>query len=138
MLFATASSNQIALGQDHVQSTQIVEAASAAVLASSGLNQIENTEAYVKTYFAKTPILAEVARCESRYHQFTKSGDVIRGMVDSDDIGVMQINERYNGVTAKNLGFDIYTLDGNLAFGQWMYDHQGTQPWSASEPCWGK
>ena len=138
-MFATASTNPAAILQSQTrQNTPMVQVQSAAVLASDqGSNALPaSTESYVRSYYVNTPILAEISKCESRFRQFTKNGDILRGRVDKDDIGVMQINERYNGDLAKKLGYDIYTLDGNLAMGQWLYDHQGSAPWSASQVCW--
>ena len=88
--------------------------------------------------FAEVPILYSVARCESHLHQFDKDGTVLHGVVNYGDIGILQINVGYNGDTAKKLGYDIYTLKGNVEFGIWMYEHQGLQPWSASKYCWNK
>lgn len=96
------------------------------------------TEAFLRKEFAHAPILVEVARCESELHQFGKDGRVVRGRIDSDDIGIMQINQRYHGETAKKLGVDIYTVEGNLAYANYLYEKYGTKPWSASQPCWGR
>jgi hypothetical protein len=142
-LLLSASVNQPNIGQTQVvESSPIVQAASADVLQSLGASAITvtatDTKEYVKAYFADIPILAEIAHCESRFTQFLKSGDVLRGEVDPDDVGVMQINEKYNGNTAQALGYNIYTLEGNLAFGRWLYEHKGTQPWSASQGCWDR
>jgi len=98
----------------------------------------EAMEAYLKDEYADTPILVDVARCESAFKQFHEDGKVVRGRVDRDDIGVMQINERYHGETAENLGIDIYTVDGNIAYAKYLYDKFGTKPWSASKSCWSK
>ena len=92
---------------------------------------------YVKKYYAENPILAKIAKCESHYRQFDKDGKVLRGEEVYEDVGVMQINETYHATKAKELGYNIYSLDGNLAFGQYLYDMEGTQPWSASRSCWG-
>lgn len=94
-------------------------------------------ENYVKEEFADTPILVEVARCESTFSHYGKNGEVIRGRVDNADVGVMQINERYHLETSKKLGFDIHTIEGNVDYAQYLYDKQGTAPWKASKPCWG-
>lgn len=98
----------------------------------------KNVEAYVRNYYKDTPILAEVARCESHFTQFTASGKVLRGIQVPSDVGVMQINENYHGAEAKALGMNIYTLDGNLAFGKYLYEKNGARDWLASSPCWGK
>ncbi len=95
-------------------------------------------EDHVREVFKDTPILAEVARCESEFRQFGTDGKIIRGEVNKHDIGVMQINEGYHKEQAEKLGYDLYTLDGNIAYAKALYADQGTQPWKASKPCWGK
>ncbi len=94
-------------------------------------------EQYLKKNFADTPILVEIARCESEFRQFDKNGQVVRGRVDRADVGVMQINERYHLDTAKGLGLDIYTIEGNTAYAKYLYTKSGLDSWNASKPCWG-
>jgi hypothetical protein len=93
-------------------------------------------EAHVREYFKETPILAEIAKCESTYRHFGKDGKIIRGIENRFDVGVMQINEQYHAAQAKKLGYDIYTLDGNMAYAEWLYSQEGSKPWSASSKCW--
>jgi len=81
--------------------------------------------------------LVQIARCESNYVQFVGT-QVLRGRVNPKDVGLLQINEFYHLEESKKLGIDIYTTEGNIAYGKYLYDHQGTQPWSASKPCWGE
>ena len=107
----------------------------ASVIVSTDRKAIEQ---YVRENFADTPILAEIARCESEFRQFDKNGQVVRGRVDNADVGVMQINERYHLETAKKLGLNIHTIEGNMAYARVLYEKSGSQPWSASKPCWGK
>lgn len=95
-------------------------------------------EKYLREKFADTPLLVEIARCESTFSQFDKEGNVIRGIVNSKDVGVMQINERYHLETAIKLGFDLHTIEGNTAYAQYLYDKEGAAPWKASSKCWGK
>ena len=97
----------------------------------------QTVEEYVREYFEEDPVLAEVARCESKFRHFGKNGDIIRGEINSKDVGVMQINEHYHKDTALKLGLNIYSLDGNLAYAQYLYDREGTQPWMSSSKCWG-
>jgi len=95
-------------------------------------------ETYVREYFADVPILAEIARCESTFrHHNPKTGSILRGVVNSNDIGVMQINTYYHHDTALKLGFEIETLDGNLGYARNLYEREGTRPWNASHACWG-
>ena len=95
-------------------------------------------EAYVREYFKETPILAEISRCESTFRQVDKDGEVLRGVVNGSDLGLMQVNEFYHGKKATELGFDLMTVDGNLAYAKYLYEQEGTAPWSASKKCWGK
>lgn len=95
-----------------------------------------SVEAYVRDYFKDTPILAEIAKCESTFRQFDKEGNVLTGRVNSADVGIMQINTFYHGDSAKKNGFDIYTIDGNLGFAKWLYGKYGDAPWVHSSKCW--
>lgn len=90
----------------------------------------------VGEYFADVPELVNVARCESRFRQFDKNGRVLRGEVNKSDLGVMQINEYYHGEKADELGFDLYTIDGNLSYARFLYDREGLTPWLSSSKCW--
>ena len=101
-------------------------------------NETLTTEERVKEYFSDLPILAEVAFCESRYRQFGTNGQVLRGIENPKDVGVMQINEKYHLETAQKLGLNIYTLEGNMAYGRYLYEREGTRPWNYSSKCWGK
>jgi len=98
----------------------------------------KHIQTYLHQEFFDAPILIEVARCESEFRQFDAEGEVIRGRAVADDIGVMQINEFFHGETAKNMGIDIYTAQGNVAYAKYLYSKYGLRPWSASKPCWSK
>ena len=95
-----------------------------------------STEVYVRKYYKDTPILADVAGCESSFRQFDSNGNVVMGKVNKGDIGIMQIHKYYNGENAEKLGYDIYTIEGNLAYAKVLYKKFGTDPWSSSEKCW--
>lgn len=92
----------------------------------------------LKTYFKDAPIMERVAFCESTHTQFISEGVVHRGVVNSKDVGIFQINEKYHLRDSKNMGIDIYTIEGNMKYAKYLYEEQGLQPWSASRPCWGK
>jgi hypothetical protein len=36
------------------------------------------------------------------------------------------------------MGIDIYSVEGNVQFGKYLYSKYGSSPWSSSEPCWSK
>jgi len=107
-----------------------------ALIANSGNRK--NVEASVREYFKDTPILAEIAKCESRFRQVDENGDVVRGEINRSDIGVMQINTYYHADTAKKLGLDLKTLGGNMAYAKYLYEKEGSTPWLSSSGCWNK
>ena len=98
----------------------------------------KNVEKFINDYFTDTPILAEIAKCESRYRHFNSKGDVLRGEENVYDRGVMQINILYHAETAKKLGLDINNIEDNVAFARYLYEKQGAKPWMASSACWAK
>jgi hypothetical protein len=95
-------------------------------------------EDYVREYFKETPILAEIARCESGFRQVGLDGKVLRGNKVKSDLGLLQVNEYYHGERAQDLGFDLETVNGNLAYAKYLYEKEGTKPWNASKKCWDK
>ena len=102
------------------------------------IGSAKNTEAIVRAYFQDIPVMAEVARCESTFRHQLADGSVLQGRVDSDDTGVMQINKRYHEDTAIAMELNLDDLYDNMAYARNLYERQGTQPWSASMPCWGR
>ncbi|MEK7610428.1 MAG: hypothetical protein AAB468_01630 [Patescibacteria group bacterium] len=89
-------------------------------------------------YDAPADLALAIARCESQYSQFADSGRVLRGRKNPNDVGVFQINEDYHLVASKKLGFDIHTIEGNIAYAMWLLKRDGSKPWRASQPCWGQ
>src|SRR6185436_1855253 len=88
----------------------------------------QSVEEYVREYFADTPVLIEIARCESQFRQYDEKGKVLRGVEVHEDIGIMQINDFYHADLAEKLGLDIRTIDGNLAYARQLYEKAGTAP----------
>jgi hypothetical protein len=131
---ATAAANEKAIAaEDSKQATPVEQA----LPEDHPLTSI-SVEAYVRDYFRDAPLLAEIAKCESTFRQFDSKGNVLKGEVNDDDIGVMQINTFYHLESAKKNGFDIYTIDGNLGYAKWLYGKYGDAPWVHSSPCWKK
>ena len=95
-------------------------------------------EMAVREYFKDIPVLVTIARCESRFRQTLADGSVLRGSVDTADVGVMQINTRYHSARARELGLDLKELQDNMAYARRLYEKQGTAPWQASAPCWNR
>jgi hypothetical protein len=98
----------------------------------------KNTEAIVRSYFQDIPIMIEIARCESTFRHELSDGSILQGRVDNDDTGVMQINKRYHEETAIAMDLNLDDIYHNMVYARYLYERQGTQPWSASMPCWGK
>lgn len=99
---------------------------------------VTDTEAAVREYFSDIPVLIQVARCESTFRHTLADGSVLRGKVDSRDTGVMQINSYYHGKEAAELGLNLEIFEDNMAYARHLYEKKGTQPWSASSPCWSR
>lgn len=112
--------------------------ADTSVVAKEVAVEAASQEDIVRSYFRDIPVMAEIARCESHFRQTLPDGSVLRGKVDSDDTGVMQINRRYHGAKAAQLELDLNDIYHNMAYARYLYETQGTQPWSASAPCWKK
>lgn len=137
MFVAVANTPQTIInGPVNVQSAA-TEATSTVVVDITNATSSDDISKIVKNYYKDTPILANIARCESEYRQYNTNGSVFRGRVNNADVGVMQINEKYHSARSKELGMDIHTLEGNLQYGALLYKEQGSRPWNASKPCWG-
>jgi len=120
------------------------------ILASTSLPFVEGTlrqeaqpkfarsptvEEYVHGYFEDIPVMAAIAECESRFRHFDQGGDIIRGEANWRDVGVMQINERFHLTVATELGYNLYSLEGNIAYARYLFEKEGTRPWNASKNC---
>ncbi len=122
-------------GVTSVESSTSTDAKSATTT-TLALQDFKTLEEYVRAYFKDTPELAEIAKCESNFRQYDANGAILKGTINKGDIGIMQINKYYNGDNAEKLGYDIYTIEGNLAYAKVLYDKFGTDPWSSSQKCW--
>ena len=85
---------------------------------------------------ARADVLSAIAQCESEGHQFAEDGKVLRNSHHRAVVGVFQINERIHGATARQLGLDIYTSEGNWAYARYLLKTEGTTPWYSSRKCW--
>lgn len=93
-------------------------------------------EVQVRSYFKDTPILAEIARCESTFRHYDSDGSVLTGVVDARDTGVMQINTGFHQKRAHELGLDLTDFEDNMAYAKYLFEKEGTRPWKASSACW--
>lgn len=111
---------------------EIVETKKLAIFSPS-----KSVEETVRERFKDSPILIEISKCESHFTQLNKDGTIHRGRVNKNDLGVMQVNSYYHIDASRKLGYDIYTLEGNLDYAEYLYKKEGTRPWNSSKPCWG-
>jgi hypothetical protein len=94
------------------------------------------------------PLLERISACESTGdvnatpRQFLPDGSVLWGNGPTTgkpmkrDEGILQVNSWVWGKLAASMGDDLATEAGNLAFGKWLFDKQGSEPWNASKGCW--
>ncbi len=95
-----------------------------------------DVERQVRAAFAGIPVMADIARCESRFRQFADSGNVFRGGTDNQMIGIFQIYSSVHRAFALSLGMDIDTIEGNIRYARYLYDRERTNPWVDSISCW--
>ena len=107
-----------------------------ATTSTSTVHNATAVEARVRAVFADAPVMIEIARCESKFRQFTDSGNPLRGGAGRGMVGVFQFFESIHTAPAKALGFDLTTLEGNLGYARHVYDTQGTAPWNSARTCW--
>lgn len=93
-------------------------------------------EVKVEETFGPDSVMLSVARCESTMRHWDESGNVLRNKQGSSAVGVFQIMASYHEAPARDLGYDITTLEGNIGYAEYLYHTQGLQPWYASENCW--
>ena len=106
--------------------------------ALTGQLEIPEADKLLADIFPDVPIMAEVAKAESGGKQFRADGSVVIGPKNKNgtyDIGLLQINSSHIP-KAKKFGYDVFTLEGNVAMGRMLYDNGGLRHWKASEKNW--
>lgn len=95
------------------------------------------------TFGVSKDLALAIAFCESTYRQYDpnkKAEDgtpvVLRGVHNPADVGIFQINETYHLEKSKELGYNIYTPEGNINYGLWLLKNEGSRHWNWSKPCW--
>lgn len=76
-----------------------------------------------------------IGECESGNLQFDAQGKVIKNPT-TPAVGKYQIMASLHEDTAKSMGMDIYTEEGNEAYAKYLYDKNGLTDWEASRYCW--
>ncbi len=123
----TADSNQPA--------SETIDAQTATSSSAFDPHNPDHVEARVRSYFADAPIMAEIARCESDFRMYDEYGNPLYGGTGGM-VGVFQEAAAIHTDAAKELGLNINTLEGNLAYARYLYENQGLAPWYASSKCW--
>lgn len=85
-------------------------------------------------------VLDTIAGCESGWTHYIENKDgsrkVLRGKINSEDIGYLQVNKTYHEKKAQNMGIDIYTLSGNIEYSLHLAVNDGLYHWNPSRYCW--
>ena len=116
-------------------STTSTSTAATSTATSSPIQNQVMVEKRVRDYFADTPVMIAIARCESNFRQFTDSGMPFRGGMGGGMVGVFQFYEKIHAAAALSRGFDLTTLEGNLGYAKYVYSQQGTTPWISCVPA---
>lgn len=87
---------------------------------------------YARLYGVDEQIATKIAECESELKQFNSDGSILRGIINSKDVGVFQINEFYHP------NQDIYTAEGNIKYAVSLMVKDGLSAWNWSKNCWSK
>ena len=112
--------------------------ATSTIVAAAEMSVAPTEEEIVRSYFKDLPIMVHIAQCESNLKHTLSDGNVLRGRIDDDDIGVMQINQRYHKESADKMDLDLNDIYDNMTFARVLYNESGTRPWNPSAPCWQK
>lgn len=138
MLSSVTGSNAGTIIEAPVNIPEVIEIKETFPVKKIEIRKSMTVEEYIRNYFSDIPVMVEVARCESRFRQHGKDGNVLVGEQNSSDKGVMQINEYYHGDDSDKLGYDIMTIEGNTAYARHLFEKYGLKPWKSSYPCWGR
>lgn len=83
----------------------------------------------MEAVFWDAPEMVAVIKCESGFVHFKADGTVLKGRVTPQDTGVAQINKDYHEKRARELGFDLDSVYGNLAMARYIFDRDGANAW---------
>lgn len=93
---------------------------------------------------AAAAVMDRIAGCESQGSAKSKGSHIAKnGQVvvhananQTVDVGIFQLNVNVWGKKATELGYNIFTEQGNKDMAYWIYKNVGTGPWYSSENCW--
>lgn len=113
---------------------QAAESVASTTASTTNLTPAE-IEAKVRVAFADVPVMIEIAKCESKFRQFTDAGNVFYGGAGGGMVGIFQFYESIHKTAAATLGYDLATVDGNIAYAKHLYKEQGVTPWQSCVPA---
>ncbi|MCB9810801.1 MAG: hypothetical protein H6779_01130 [Candidatus Nomurabacteria bacterium] len=90
-----------------------------------------------KQYLSEVGIMHEISRCESERKHRDGSGKLLPNNTGSSARGAFQVLFGVHKEEMVKLGLNPYNDDHYFTFVRRLYDARGTQPWYASEQCWG-
>lgn len=106
-------------------------------VASAEVQTVEVTkEVHVKDVRDFPPALQVICKAESGGKHLKADGHIVRGHINPSDLGICQINEPIWNDRARDLGYDIFSEQGNKDMALWLFDHYGTEPWNSSKAGW--
>lgn len=101
----------------------------------TGLGRAETQDIVTRFWYSNLPVIdaremINIAQAESGFNHFDGNGNVLRGVENPDDIGVMQINQVFWGEKARELGYNINDLNGNLQMALYIRKEKGPSAWT--------
>lgn len=107
----------------------------ATTTATTSIQTPAEIEKRVREYFTDIPVMIEIARCESKFRQFTDAGNVLRGGNGRQMVGIFQFFESIHAAPALALGFDLNTVEGNIGYARYLHTQEGVRPWASCVPA---
>ncbi len=81
-----------------------------------------------------------IAICESGLKHYNQDGTIVEGEKHPADKGVLQINFSVHKKEIREFetqfGISVKTPEGNIKFGEWLYQRYKMKPWEQSRYCW--
>lgn len=88
----------------------------------------EDLKLLIQTEFPNNQRMLSVAVCESGIRHFAPiTGTILTSK--TNDLGLFQINSKTWLEKSKELGYDIYTVRGNIKMARYIYEVQGINAW---------
>lgn len=105
-------------------------------LSNSGSVSRDTIQDVLSAEFGPNSPMLDVAWCESGFKQFESPNRVLRGRITPADIGLFQINAEYHEDYLRV--YNVYSVQGNIAYAKKLYERNGLRDWKASKSCWEK